>query len=58
MKIAVVEALLIAIPLRRPTSMSNQTVISREYVVTRVRTDDGIAGSACRPLLLGLVSNR
>jgi len=46
MKITDVEALLIAIPLRKPTSMSNRTVTSREYVVTRVRTDEGIVGSA------------
>ena len=46
MKITEIEAMLIAIPLRKPTSMSNRTVTSREYVVTRVRTDEGITGSA------------
>jgi hypothetical protein len=46
MKITDVEAILIAIPLRRPTSMSNRTVTSREYVVTRVHADEGITGSA------------
>lgn len=46
MKITDVESLLIAIPLRKPTSMSNRTVTAREYVVTRVRTDEGITGVA------------
>jgi D-arabinonate dehydratase len=46
MKITDVEAILISIPLRKPTSMSNRTVTSREYVVTRVHTDEGITGSA------------
>lgn len=46
MKITDVEGMLISIPLRKPTSMSNKTVTAREYVVTRVRTDEGIAGSA------------
>ena len=46
MKIADVQARLISIPLRKPTSMSNKTVTAREYVVTRVRTDEGITGSA------------
>ena len=46
MKITDVEAILISIPLRIPTSMSNKTVTAREYVVTRVRTDEGITGSA------------
>ena len=46
MKITDVEAILISIPLRKPTSMSNKTVTAREYVVTRVRTDEGITGSA------------
>ncbi|MHB0871729.1 MAG: mandelate racemase/muconate lactonizing enzyme family protein [Chloroflexota bacterium] len=46
MRITDVEGLLISIPLRKPTSMSNRTVTAREYVVTRVRTDEGITGSA------------
>ena len=46
MKITDVESMLISIPLRKPTSMSNKTVTSREYVVTRVHTDEGITGSA------------
>jgi D-arabinonate dehydratase len=46
MKITDVQAILISIPLRKPTSMSNKTVTSREYVVTRVFTDEGITGSA------------
>ncbi len=46
MKITDVEGMLISIPLRKPTSMSNKTVTAREYVVTRVRTDEGITGSA------------
>lgn len=46
MKITDVEATLISIPLRKPASMSNKTVTAREYVVTRVRTDEGITGSA------------
>ncbi len=46
MKIVDVEGMLISIPLRKPTSMSNKTVSAREYVVTRVRTDEGITGSA------------
>jgi D-arabinonate dehydratase len=46
MKIIDVQAILISIPLRKPTSMSNKTVTAREYVVTRVRTDEGITGSA------------
>ena len=37
MKITDVQAILISIPLRKPTSMSNKTVTAREYVVTRVR---------------------
>ncbi len=46
MRITDVEGILISIPLRKPTSMSNKTVTAREYVVTRVRTDEGITGSA------------
>jgi L-alanine-DL-glutamate epimerase-like enolase superfamily enzyme len=46
MKITDIQAILISIPLRKPTSMSNKTVTAREYVVTRVRTDEGITGSA------------
>ena len=46
MKITDVQAILISIPLKKPTSMSNKTVTAREYVVTRVRTDEGITGSA------------
>jgi D-arabinonate dehydratase len=46
MKITDIEAILISIPLRIPTSMSNKTVTAREYVVTRVRTEEGITGSA------------
>jgi len=46
MKITDVEAILISLPLKKVTSMSNKTVTSREYVVTRVRTDEGITGSA------------
>jgi D-arabinonate dehydratase len=46
MKIIDVQAILISIPLRKPTSMSNKTVTAREYVVTRVRTDQGVTGSA------------
>lgn len=46
MKITDVEGMLISIPLRKPTSMATRTVTAREYVVTRVRTDEGITGSA------------
>ncbi|MCX5907749.1 MAG: mandelate racemase/muconate lactonizing enzyme family protein [Deltaproteobacteria bacterium] len=46
MKITDVQAILISIPLRKPTAMSGKTVTSREYVVTRVHTDEGITGSA------------
>ncbi|MBP1720161.1 MAG: mandelate racemase, partial [Deltaproteobacteria bacterium] len=46
MKITDVQAILISIPLRKPTSMANKTVTAREYVVTRVGTDEGITGSA------------
>ncbi len=46
MRITDVQGMLISIPLRKPTSMSNKTVTAREYVVTRVRTDEGITGSA------------
>ena len=46
MKITDAQAILISIPLRKPTSMSNKTVTAREYVVTRVHTDEGITGSA------------
>ena len=46
MKITDVQAILISIPLKKPTSMSNKTVTAREYVVTGVRTDEGITGSA------------
>ena len=44
MKITDVQAILISIPLKKPTSMSNKTVTAREYVVTRVFTDEGITG--------------
>ncbi len=60
MKITDVEAMLISIPLRKPTSMSNRTVTSREYVVTRVHTDEGITGSAYTlggPIVLGGVTD-
>jgi D-arabinonate dehydratase len=46
MKITDVQAILISIPLKKPTSMSGKTVTAREYVVTRVHTDEGITGSA------------
>ncbi|HSR13361.1 MAG TPA: mandelate racemase/muconate lactonizing enzyme family protein, partial [Thermodesulfobacteriota bacterium] len=46
MKITDVESMLISIPLRRVTSMSNKTVTAREYVITRVHTDEGVSGSA------------
>jgi D-arabinonate dehydratase len=46
MKITDVEAILIAIPLRIPISRANRTVTTREYVVVRVHTDEGIIGSA------------
>jgi D-arabinonate dehydratase len=46
MKITEVESMLISIPLRKPTAMSNKRITAREYVVTRVRTDDGISGAA------------
>jgi D-arabinonate dehydratase len=46
MKITNVEAILIAIPLRKPISRANRTVSSREYVVVRIHTDEGITGSA------------
>jgi D-arabinonate dehydratase len=46
MKITDIQGILISIPLRKPTSMSNKTVTAREYVVTRVSTDEGIIGSA------------
>ena len=37
---------MISIPLKKPASTSSKTMTSREYVVTRVRTDEGITGSA------------
>ncbi len=46
MKITDVQAILISIPLKKPTSTSSKTMTAREYVVTRVRTDEGITGSA------------
>ena len=46
MKITDVQAILISLPLRKATSMSHRTVTAREYVVTRVRTDEGITGTA------------
>ena len=46
MKITDVQAILISIPLKKPTSTSSRTMTAREYVVTRVRTDEGITGSA------------
>lgn len=46
MKITDVESMLISIPLRKPTAMSNKRITSREYVITRVHTDEGITGSA------------
>jgi len=45
-KITDVEAMLISIPLRRPAKMTVKTWTSREYVVVRVRTDEGITGTA------------
>ena len=44
MKITDVQAILISIPLKKPTSTSSRTMTAREYVVTRVRTDEGITG--------------
>jgi len=46
MKITDVQAILISIPLKKPASTSSKTMTAREYVVTRVRTDEGITGSA------------
>ncbi len=46
MKITDIQAILISIPLKKPTSTSSKTMTAREYVVTRVRTDEGITGSA------------
>lgn len=46
MKITDVQAILISIPLKKPTSTSSKTMTAREYVVTRVQTDEGITGSA------------
>jgi len=46
MKVTDIQGIMISIPLRKPTSMSNKTVTAREYIVTRVFTDEGIIGSA------------
>jgi D-arabinonate dehydratase len=46
MKITDVQAIRISIPLKKPTSTSSKTMTAREYVVTRVHTDEGITGSA------------
>ena len=46
MKITDVQAILISIPLKKSASTSSKTMAAREYVVTRVRTDEGITGSA------------
>ena len=43
-KIVSVEARTISIPLDSPTSFSTRQVFSRDYVVVRVRTEDGHEG--------------
>ena len=37
---------LVAVPLERPITLTRGTIVEREYVVLRVRTEDGIEGAA------------
>ncbi|MGH6992711.1 MAG: enolase C-terminal domain-like protein, partial [Caulobacteraceae bacterium] len=43
-KISSVEARLVRVPLSRPTSFSNRTILAREYALVRVRSEDGGEG--------------
>jgi len=40
------EVMLVAVPLERPITLSRGTIVEREYVVLRVRTESGLEGAA------------
>lgn|GEM_PF-4076421 len=48
MRITNVEGIVVSIPIRKTTTRANKTVKSREYVITRVRTNEGVTAQDAR----------